>query len=144
MRLPWEYYNQSQDTNLRHCVTGQELPFFHKRKGVLKIDQSVKCHDIGLVWELQAPPHRLLRAFNTRTFCMLNHSCWFVMSNRLLLAFTKFWSIKCKRMNIHRTMRNNRWSEHDAPMRMWLCKRVLSWPFPFGAVQGHSKTNNSN
>ena len=23
-------------------VTGPELPFFHKRKGVLKIDQSVK------------------------------------------------------------------------------------------------------
>ena len=42
MRLPWECHNQSQDTNRRHCVTGQELPFFHKRKGVLKIDQSVK------------------------------------------------------------------------------------------------------
>ena len=42
MRLPWEYHNQSQDTNWRHCVTGPELPFFHKRKGVLKIDQSVK------------------------------------------------------------------------------------------------------
>ena len=23
------------------CFTGPELPFFHKRKGVLKIDQSV-------------------------------------------------------------------------------------------------------
>ena len=42
MRLPWECHNQSQDTNCRHCVTGPELPFFHKRKGVLKIDQSVK------------------------------------------------------------------------------------------------------
>ena len=42
MRLPWECHNQSQDTNWRHCVTGPELPFFHKRKGVLKIDQSVK------------------------------------------------------------------------------------------------------
>ena len=27
---------------LRHCITGPELSFFHKRKGVLKIDQSVK------------------------------------------------------------------------------------------------------
>ena len=42
MRLPWECHDQSQDTNWRHCVTGPELPFFHKRKGVLKIDQSVK------------------------------------------------------------------------------------------------------
>ena len=25
-----------------HCVTGLELPFFHNRKGVLKIDQSVR------------------------------------------------------------------------------------------------------
>ena len=32
----------SQDTYWRHCVTGPELPFFRKRKGVLKIDQSVK------------------------------------------------------------------------------------------------------
>ena len=37
VRLPWECHDQS-----RHCVTGPELPFFHKRKGVLKIDQSVK------------------------------------------------------------------------------------------------------
>ena len=42
MRLPWECHNQSQDTNWRHCVTGPELPFFHKRKSVLKVDQSVK------------------------------------------------------------------------------------------------------
>ena len=42
MRLPWECHNQSQDTNWLHSVTGQEPPFFHKRNGVLKIDQSVK------------------------------------------------------------------------------------------------------
>ena len=42
MRLPWECHNQSQNTNWRHSVTEPELPFFHKRKGVLKIDQSVK------------------------------------------------------------------------------------------------------
>ena len=42
MRLPWKCHNQSQDTNWRHCATGPELPFFHKRKGVLKIDHSVK------------------------------------------------------------------------------------------------------
>ena len=42
MRLPWECHSQSQDTNWRHCVIGPELRFFHKRKGVLKIDRSVK------------------------------------------------------------------------------------------------------
>ena len=42
MRLSWECHNQSQDTNWRHCFTRPELSFFHKRKGVLKIDQSVK------------------------------------------------------------------------------------------------------
>ena len=26
----------------RHCVSGSELPFFHKRKGILKIDQPAK------------------------------------------------------------------------------------------------------
>ena len=35
-------HNQSQETNWRHCVTGPELPLFHRRKGELKIDQSVK------------------------------------------------------------------------------------------------------
>ena len=29
-------------------VTGPELPFFHKRKGALKIDQSVKMPSLGL------------------------------------------------------------------------------------------------
>ena len=29
-------------SNRRHCVTRAGLPFFHKRKGILKIDQSVK------------------------------------------------------------------------------------------------------
>ena len=38
MRLPWEYHDQSQETNWRHCVTGPELPFFHRKK----IDHSVK------------------------------------------------------------------------------------------------------
>ena len=37
----WEVHNQLQDTNWRHYVTGPELPFFHKRKGELKTDQSV-------------------------------------------------------------------------------------------------------
>ena len=30
------------DESLHHCITGPELPFFHNRKGVLKIDQSVR------------------------------------------------------------------------------------------------------
>ena len=42
MRLLWECHDQSLETNWCHCVTGPELPFFHKRKSILKIDQSVK------------------------------------------------------------------------------------------------------
>ena len=41
-RLPWECHDQSQETDWRHWVTGPELSFFHKRRGILKIDQSVK------------------------------------------------------------------------------------------------------
>ena len=37
MRLPWECHNHKTPID----VTGLELPFFHKRKGILKIDQSV-------------------------------------------------------------------------------------------------------
>ena len=56
MRLPWECHNQSQDTSWRHCVTGPELRFFHKRKDALKIDQSVKM-----------PRHRL--STGVASFC---------------------------------------------------------------------------
>ena len=42
MRLPSECHDQSQETNWQPSVTGPELPFFHKRKGILKINQSVK------------------------------------------------------------------------------------------------------
>ena len=50
MRLPWECHDQSQETNWRDCVTGQELSFFHTRNGVPKIDQSVKivCHKLNM------------------------------------------------------------------------------------------------
>ena len=48
MRLPWDCYDQSQETNWRQFVTGPELPFFHKRKGILKIDLSVKMPWHGL------------------------------------------------------------------------------------------------
>ena len=41
-RLPWECLDQSQEMNWYHCVIGPELPFFHIRKGLLKIDQFVK------------------------------------------------------------------------------------------------------
>ena len=58
MRLPWECHNQSQDTKVRHWVTGLELPFFHKRKGVPKIDQSVKMpwHSVGVASSCSAAP----------------------------------------------------------------------------------------
>ena len=51
MGLPWECHDQSQETNGRHFVTGRELPFFHKRKNIPKIEQSVKMpwHRISMV-----------------------------------------------------------------------------------------------
>ena len=50
MRLPWKCHSQSQDTNWRHCVNGPVLAFFLKRKGVPKIDQSIKMpwHRLGM------------------------------------------------------------------------------------------------
>ena len=42
-----------------------ELPSFHKRKGIPKIDRSVKYRDIGLVWELYATTHRLLIVYDS-------------------------------------------------------------------------------
>ena len=42
IRLPWECHDQSQEINWRHCVTEPELLFFHKRKGLLKVAQSIK------------------------------------------------------------------------------------------------------
>ena len=45
MRLQRKSHDQSQKNNWRKWVTGPELPFFHKIKGVLKLDQSVK-----MVW----------------------------------------------------------------------------------------------
>ena len=35
------------------------LQLVRKRKGILKIDQSIKFRDIGLVWELNAPTNWL-------------------------------------------------------------------------------------
>ena len=72
MRLPWECHDQSQETNLRHCVIGPERSFFHKRKGTLKTDQSKKGRDIGLVWELHALTHRLL-IWTNLTFSVLRN-----------------------------------------------------------------------
>ena len=34
IRLPWEYHNQSQETNWRHCVTGPETAFLSQKKKV--------------------------------------------------------------------------------------------------------------
>ena len=56
MTLSWECHDQSQETNWRYCFTGPELPFFQKRKGILKIDQSVKRLRMGVAYST----HRLL------------------------------------------------------------------------------------
>ena len=53
MRLPWECHGQLlQESNWRHCVTGPELPFSHKIKGILKIDQSIRMTWHGLSMEV--------------------------------------------------------------------------------------------
>ena len=60
MRLLWGCHDQSPETNWRHFVTGPELSFFHKRKGILKMDQSVKTlwHklSLGVVWPYSLAP----------------------------------------------------------------------------------------
>ena len=50
MRLPSGFHDQSHETNSRHYVTEPELPFFHNRRGILKINQSVKMpwHRLGM------------------------------------------------------------------------------------------------
>ena len=40
------------------------LQLVRKRKGILKIEQSIKFRDIGLVWELNAPTHWLKLIFS--------------------------------------------------------------------------------
>ena len=58
MRLPSECYDQSRESNRRPCVTWPELPFFHKRKGILKIDQSEKMpwHSMGVASSYSSAP----------------------------------------------------------------------------------------
>ena len=77
MRLPQEPDDQSQETNskswrYRTSCLGDAMTlllllllfFFLKGNGSLKIDRSVKRHDIGLVWKLFAPSHGLLLKFS--------------------------------------------------------------------------------
>ena len=87
MRLPWECQNQSQDTNWRHCVTGPELSFFHKRKGVLKIDQSVKMPlhrlSMGVASSCSSAPVGVLvrRIFTIH----LERRSWFFSSGKIFV-----------------------------------------------------------
>ena len=64
MRGPWECHDQSQETNWQHCVTGPELPYLHERKGILKINQSVKM-----------PWHTLSMGVDPTSFQLLYKSC---------------------------------------------------------------------
>ena len=48
MILPWECHDQSQENSWRQCFTGRESSFFHKRKGILKIDHCVRMSRHGL------------------------------------------------------------------------------------------------
>ena len=71
IRPPWEYHDHSLETNWRHCVTGPELPFLLKRKGILKIssilkiDQSVKMPwqrlSMGIACSYLSAPGSLLQ-----------------------------------------------------------------------------------
>ena len=61
-----------------------KMPFFLKRKGILKIDQSAKCPDIGLVWELHAPNHRLLS--------MIKNACTVLLQDFFLVHWSQFLS----------------------------------------------------
>ena len=54
MRLRESEHDQLQESNWRHYVIGPQLPFFHKRKGALKMDKSLKMPRICFSRELQA------------------------------------------------------------------------------------------
>ena len=59
MRLPWEFHDQPQETNWRHCVTGPELPFFHKErctKNRSVCKNAVLCMGVACSYSL-APGH---------------------------------------------------------------------------------------
>ena len=83
MRLAWESHNQSKDTNWRHCVTGPELPFFHKRKGVLKIDQSVKMPwhrlSMGVASSCSSAPDLILFHVHLSVFVLQLTFFWLVL-----------------------------------------------------------------
>ena len=71
--LEWDSHDQLQETNWRHCVTRPELPFFHRRKDILKIDQSVKRPERRLSMGVacsysSAPPSDDIRELKHATF----------------------------------------------------------------------------
>ena len=80
MRLPRECHDQSKETNWRHCVTGPGLHFFHKRKGILKIDQSVKMPWHGLSMEVACSYSSAFDAFYDQEYfkrCVIEGGkCW--------------------------------------------------------------------
>ena len=61
-----------------HCVTEPQMPFFHKRKGILKIDRSVKKEwqriSLGFVFSYSSAPDldRTKRAWNS---CYYSWAC---------------------------------------------------------------------
>ena len=60
LRLPWEWHDQSQETNWRHCImTGPELPFIHKTYTKNRSYMKIPWHTLSM--ELHAPTHRLLK-----------------------------------------------------------------------------------
>ena len=81
MRLSWECHDQSQETNWRHCVTGPELLFFHKRKGILKIEQFVKMprHSMGAACSYSLAPGKSIARY-----------CWRKLSSNRGWLFLSF------------------------------------------------------
>ena len=72
MRLPWDCHDQLQENNWRHCVTGPELPFFHKRKIILKIDGLVSPNMSAVESSSVSQPFQLI----PREYEL---SCWYQM-----------------------------------------------------------------
>ena len=142
MRLPWECHNQSQDTNWRHCVTGPELPFFHTRKRVLKIDQSVKMpwHRIsmGVAGSCSSAPdktnrfHVAVRLFSNRSQgtskCGKNISDTLGCSSCATFLFLPHFDVICDLLLNRRTATWNLFVKFYTLLRSfktcrWWCKR---------------------
>ena len=73
----------------RHCVTGPELPFFHKR---MYDRNSSVCKNAVTVWELHSPTHRLLVAGYLKPGSKYKNKN-LVLSNEVIMVELPPWKI---------------------------------------------------